>query len=151
MNERDIFFDFLKKKELKLTAQREEILKYFLMTERHVSVEDLYEIVKKKNPGIGLATVFRTLKLLSRAGIAAEVDFGDKVIRYEHKFGHRHHDHLVCLECGAFFEAMDPRIEKLQEKLCGRFGFVPRYHKMEIFGMCKLCAEKAKKRQAVSP
>ncbi len=137
--EMSLFIDHLRKKGFKLTEQRQEILAVFLKTDRHLSVEDLYDIIKKKDPNIGQATVFRTLKLLCEAGIAREADLDDKKIRYEHKYGHQHHDHLVCVECGRFFEAVDPEIEKLQNELCKRFGFLPQRHKMEIFGVCKKC------------
>ena len=135
----DEFVDFLKRKNLKLTSQREEILRYFLKIDRHLTVEDLYNVVKKKDPNIGQATVFRTLKLLCEAGLAGEVDFGDKKIRYEHKYGHQHHDHLICVKCGKFIEVTQPEIEKLQDKLCKKFNFSPTWHKMEIFGICKRC------------
>ena len=134
-----VFVDYLRKKHLKLTDQRNAILNVFLKTERHLSVDDLYDIVRKKDSSIGHATVFRTLKLLSEAGIAKEVNLGDGKTRYEHKYDHEHHDHLVCLECGKFIEAVDSKIEKLQEELCKRHGFVPQQHTMEIFGICKKC------------
>lgn len=134
-----IFIDYLRKKDLKLTDQRKIILDVFLKTERHLSVEDLYNIAKKKDSSIGQATAFRTLKLLCEADIAKEVDLGDGKTRYEHKYGHEHHDHLVCLECGRFIETMDPKIEKLQDELCKKHGFTPQRHKMQIFGICKKC------------
>jgi len=105
-------------------------------------VEDLYDIIKKKDPGIGHATVFRTMKLLCEAGLAGEVHLGDKKVRYEHKYGHQHHDHLICVECGKCIEVMDPTIEKLQDGLCKKFKFSPQRHKMEIFGACKRCKSK---------
>ncbi len=104
-----------------------------------MSVEDLYDIVKKKDSRIGQATVFRTLKLLCEADIAKEVNLGDKKVRYEHKDGHSQHNHLVCVKCGKFIEASEPRIEKLQSGLCKKFGFIPKEHKREIFGICKQC------------
>ena len=142
INELDIFINFLKAKNLKFTKQREEILKIFLNAERHFSVEELYGLIKTKDPAIGQATVFRTLKLLCEADIAQEVDLGDKRVRYEHKYGHRHHDHMVCVRCGIFIEAVDSEIEKLQDRLCKKFKFTPHRHKMEIFGVCKQCAGK---------
>ena len=135
----NIFVNYLKSRGLKLTGQRQEILNTFLRTDRHLSVEDLYNIVKRKDRNIGQATVFRTLKLLCEADIAKEVDLGDKRVRYEHKYGHKHHDHLVCVKCGRFIEVVDLKIERLQEGLCKRFGFLPMYHKMEIFGACRKC------------
>lgn len=141
--EMGIFIDFLKRRGLKLTRQREEIFKIFLSTDRHLSVEELYHIIKKRDPGVGQATVFRTLKLLSEAEMAKEVDLGDKRIRYEPKYGHSHHDHLVCVKCGRFIEVVDAEIERLQERLCRKFTFLPQRHRMEIFGICKRCRVKA--------
>ena len=135
----DIFISFLREKNLQLTRQREEILRCFLSTERHLSVEELYALVRKKDPKVGQTTVFRTLKLLCEADVAREVDFGDRIKRYEVKYGHEHHDHLVCTKCGKFIEAVDDRIEELQEKLCKKFGFTSKSHRLEIFGICKKC------------
>ncbi|MFH1854494.1 MAG: Fur family transcriptional regulator [Candidatus Omnitrophota bacterium] len=140
--EMNVFIEYLKKKDLKLTEQRKEILNTFLKIDKHLSVEDLYDIAKKKDPSIGQATVFRTLKVLCDAGIAKEVDMGDGKIRYEHKYGHEHHDHLICTKCGRFIEAVDLEIEKLQEELCRQHEFTPKRHKMEIFGICKDCRKK---------
>ena len=142
--EKDIFTGFLKEKGLKLTGQREEVLSAFLKTEKHVSVEELYDAIKKKEPAIGHATVFRTLKLLKDAGIARQVDLGQRMVRYEHKYGHEHHDHLICVNCGRLVEACDERIESLQDALCKRYGFLPKSHKMEIFGLCSRCRKKRK-------
>ena len=138
-NELEIFIDYLRKKDLKLTDQRRLILKVFLKTERHLSVDDLCDIVRKKDLGIGHTTIFRTLKLLREADIAKEVNLGDGKTRYEHKYGHEHHDHLICVKCGRFIEAMDSKIERLQSELCKKYGFLPQRHKMQIFGLCKKC------------
>ncbi|MCF7916587.1 MAG: transcriptional repressor [Candidatus Omnitrophica bacterium] len=137
-----LFIKFLRGKELKLTPQREKVINTFLDVQKHLTVEDLYNIIKKKEPSLGQATVFRTLKLLVEAGIAEEVDFGDKKTRYEVKYGHQHHDHIVCIKCGKFIEAMDPKIESLQKKLCEKFSFKPLRHKLKIFGICKQCQKK---------
>jgi Fur family ferric uptake transcriptional regulator len=135
----DLFAAFLRGKGLQYTKQREVILREFLKAEKHLSIEELYTIVKKKDPKLGQTTVFRTLKILCEAGIADEVDLGDRMIKYEVKLGHEHHDHLVCTKCGKCIEAVDERIEKLQSELCKRFGFLPQKHRLEIFGVCKEC------------
>ncbi|MFH1854704.1 MAG: Fur family transcriptional regulator [Candidatus Omnitrophota bacterium] len=140
--EMSVFIEYLKRKDLKLTEQRKEILNTFLKIDKHLSVEELYDIAKKKDPSIGQATVFRTLKLLCDADIAKEVDLGDGKVRYEHKYGHEHHDHLICTKCGRFIEAVDLKIERLQEELCRQRGFAPKRHKMEIFGICQDCRKK---------
>ena len=139
LEERTIFIYFLRRKGLKLTRQRETILKAFLKIEEHPSTEELYKVIKRKDPNIGHATVFRTLKLLTEAGIAREIDLGDKRVRFEHGHGHRHHDHLVCQACSKLIETVDPEIERLQDDLCKKFDFIPTSHRLQIFGICKEC------------
>jgi Fur family ferric uptake transcriptional regulator len=131
--------NYLKEKGFKRTRQREAILAKFLSSEGHISTDELYSAVRKNCPRVGYSTVFRTLRLLKDAQLASEVNFSEKRKRFEHKFAHEHHDHLVCLKCGACIEVLDNRIEKLQEKLARRHGFKPVKHRMEIFGVCRNC------------
>lgn len=138
----EILEQFISDKGLRYTGQREEILKVFLSTEKHLSAEKLYKIVKKKNPNIGYVTVYRTMKLLSEVGLCNEVEFGDGISRFEHCYGHQHHDHLVCIKCGKFTEVMKPEIEKMQEELAQKYSFIPTAHKLQIFGVCKKCQKK---------
>ena len=138
----EVFKDSLKKSNQKITHQRLKILQSFLNTEKHVSCDELYQMVRRQNPEIGYATVYRTLKLIQGAGLAREVDLGDKISRLEHEYGHKHHDHLICLECGKFLEVFDPEIEELQERLAKKQNFTPVRHKMDIFGYCQKCQEK---------
>ncbi|MDA8157426.1 MAG: Fur family transcriptional regulator [Actinomycetota bacterium] len=140
----DIFHDFIAAKGFKMTSQRMHILDVFLKKEGHLSPEELYSIVKTKYPSIGRATVYRVLKLLKEAGLANQVDFGDGYSRYEHKYGHAHHDHLICVSCGKAIEVVDEEIEKLQEKLAARYGFALEGHKMDLFGLCPSCLKKKK-------
>ena len=100
MDARAKFNQFLRQKGLRQTTQRDEIVKLFLRTERHLSTQELFDIVRKKDKDVGYATVARTLKLLAESGLCRMVDFGDGVQRYEHKYGHEHHDHLICSKCG---------------------------------------------------
>jgi len=134
-----LFIDYLRQKNLKLTEQRKNLLKTFLNTKRHISAEELYDVVRKKDPNIGYATVFRTLKILHDAGIAKKLTLGDGRARYENKYGQAHHDHLICVKCGRVIETVHPKIEKLQKELCARHNFLPERHKMEIYGICDRC------------
>ncbi len=137
--ELEILEKFIKEKDLRYTPQREKILRAFLSVEKHLSAEELHKIVKKKNPGIGYVTVYRTMKLLEEAGLCDEVDFGDGISRFEHRYGHKHHDHLVCVKCGNYTEVIKPKIEELQEKLAKEKHFTPLRHKLQIFGICSKC------------
>ena len=132
---------FIEEKGLRYTLQREEILKVFLSVEKHLSADGLYKIVKKSNPDIGYTTVYRTMKLLEEAGLCNEIDFGDGISRFEHQYGHEHHDHLICIKCGGYTEVIKPAIEKMQDKLAKEKEFVPLKHKLQIFGICNKCVK----------
>ena len=135
---------YLKNKGLLHSKQREQVLDVFLKAEKHLTVDDLYELVRKKNPKIGLATVYRAMRVICAAGLARETDFGDGVRRFEHEYQHQHHDHLVCLKCGKITEVMSSEIEKLQERLAKKYSFTPLRHRMQIFGICRKCKRKGK-------
>jgi len=139
-----VFRQYLKNNGLLHSRQREQIVDIFLKMERHPTIGDLYERVRKKNPKIGLATVYRTMKVICDAGLARQTDFGDGVKRFEHRYQHEHHDHLICLKCGRIIEVMSPEIEKLQEKLAKKYTFTPLRHTMQIFGTCRICRRKDK-------
>jgi len=135
------FRDFLAKQGLKSTRQRDLILDEFLRAGSHLSTEELYLRLRKKHPGIGYATVYRTLKLFAECGIAEERHFGDGQTRYESIDG-EHHDHLVCTACGAIIEFENPRIEELQENVAREHGFQIVSHRLELYGKCGKCAGK---------
>jgi len=134
-----LFRQFIADRKLKLTPQRILIIEAFLEQGEHVSSEELYDLVKSRNPSIGQATVYRTLKLLAEAGIADEVVFGDGVVRYERRDKHAHHDHIVCDRCYQQLEFHDPVIEDLQVKQAKKHGFTLTSHKMVLFGICPDC------------
>lgn len=133
------FRDFLKEKNQHYTSQRSLIVNEFVRAETHLSVEELYRVVRKKEPSIGQVTVFRTLKLLEEAGMVNPVNFGDKIARYELNYKTKHHDHLVCTRCGRVIEVVDNKLEKRKEKICDKHNFMPTHHRLEIFGICKAC------------
>lgn len=132
------FKEHLRAERLKSTAQRDTIARVFLATQRHINVEELYNEVKRLNPRIGYATVYRTMKLLKDCGVAAERHFRDGEARYE-SAQKRHHDHLICERCGKIEEFEEARIEALQESVAKRLGFRFTGHKMELYGICRDC------------
>ena len=139
------FNQFLRQKGLRRTKQRDELVEVFLRTEKHLSTQDLFDIVRKKDKDVGYATVARTLKLLAESGLCRVVDFGDGVQRFEHKYGHEHHDHLICHKCGRFVEIYSKKLEKLQAEIVKKHGYIQEYHKLDIFGICPRCARKSKR------
>ncbi len=143
--EQEVFLQHIQKKGLKRTSQRDLILDTFLRTEAHLSSEDLYRLVKQGDPSIGQTTVYRTLKLLTEAGLAREVRFGDGITHYEHNYKHQHHDHMICSECGRIIEFYSEELEDLQEKLAAKHHFKITQHLHRIIGLCAECrrAQKA--------
>jgi Fur family ferric uptake transcriptional regulator len=137
------FNAFATKKGLRSTRQREVILDIFLSTHEHLSIEELYLKVRGSNPGIGQATVYRTLKLFVEAGLARELTLSDGHTRYEHQMAGEHHDHLVCLKCNAIIEFEDETIERLQKEIAERHGFKLITHKMQLCGICPNCRKAA--------
>lgn len=136
---KEIFRSYLSEKGLRNTRQREVILDAFLAADKHITVEELFNAIKKKNPEIGYATVHRNVSLFCECGLADEMKIGTQKARYEPKFGHEHHDHLICVKCGRIIEVNDSKIEKLQDKLAEANDFTPVKHRLEIYGICKQC------------
>ena len=138
------FNQFAVKKGLRSTRQRDVILDIFLSTHEHLTVEELYLKVKASHPGIGQATVYRTLKLFTEAGLAREMILSDGQTRYEHQLAGEHHDHLVCTSCNLIIEFEDETIEQLQRDIATRHGFVLTSHKMQLCGLCPACHAEAR-------
>ncbi len=134
--------EYLAVKNLKSTSQRDTILNVFVDAGRHLSAEELYARVKKLHPGIGYATVYRTLKLLAEAGLAQERRFEDGFTRYEHASQDAHHDHLICTRCGTIIEFENESIEALQHDVARKNRFKVQSHKLELYGLCAGCQGK---------
>ncbi len=139
---KSIFRQHLKNNGMLRSKQREQILDIFLKTEHHPTIDDLYNLVKKKYPKIGLATVYRTMEVIYDAGLASKVGFGDGIKRYEHK--HQHHYHLICLKCGKVIEVTSNRLEERQRQLAKKHDFTITRATMRLFGICKTCKRKEK-------
>jgi len=133
------FEQFVANEGLRRTGQRAKVLDVFLATEKHVTVQELYDLVRRKYKGIGYATVARTVKLICESGLCRHVDFGDGTLRYEHKYDHEHHDHLICVKCGKFEEIYSPKLEELQHELVRKHDYIQQSHKLDIFGFCPEC------------
>ena len=139
---RERFEDYVRRHGLKSTQQRDVIVEQFLKSQGHISIEDLLAKVRKRHPRVGYATVYRTLKLLADCGIAAARQFGDGQTRYEVMGDeHRHHDHLICTQCGLILEFENDTIEQLQDEMADRLGgFKLVRHKLELYGLCPKAA-----------
>lgn len=132
---------YLEEHNLKQTRQRDAILDVFLSASGHITSEELYDRVRLSHPRIGHTTVYRTMKLLCEAGLAAERHFDDGITRYE--IAHEHHDHLVCVRCGKIIEFECKMIEETQDAIAERYGFRVLRHRHELYGHCASCRDRA--------
>ena len=133
------FLDFMSRKGLNTTSQRRVIAEAFFELPGHHSLEEFYQYILGRDPGIGQTTVYRTLKLLCDAGLAMEIHFSDGITRYEVARPDSHHDHIVCLSCGKIVEICDQRIEKLQRELAEKHGFSLNGHVHNLYGLFADC------------
>jgi Fur family ferric uptake transcriptional regulator len=154
------FRDFLVERGLKFTRQREAIALVLFESGSHLSLTELLDLARERQPSVGYATVYRTMKLMSESGLASEHRFADVDpatarrlpatgeggrpgrptprlhARYEVAHEGEHHDHLICVRCGRIFEYEDDEIERRQEEMASRRGFRVVSHRHEIYGEC---------------
>lgn len=138
-NKEDILTRFkalLAEEGLKSTRQRDTIVGLFYELDKHVSVDELLQLVREIEPKIGYATVYRTLKLCVEHGFAEQRDFGDGQTRFEPSSSTAH-DHLICLDCRRVLEFDDPmisaRIKQIVREL-GDFQLIRR--RVELYARC---------------
>ncbi|NOY45407.1 MAG: transcriptional repressor [Deltaproteobacteria bacterium] len=136
---------YLRDRGLRSSRQREAVLEAFLAEDAHVSVDELYDRLRPTHPSLSPSTVYRSMALFVNAGIAKERRFHGERVRYEPGIGVDHHDHLVCLDCGRIEEFEDPTIERLQQEIARSRGFVVRFHRLELYGLCGRCRADPKK------
>jgi Fur family ferric uptake transcriptional regulator len=139
-----IFHDHLRRVGLKHTEQRDIILRAFLDTRDHLSTDELFRLVRKKDERIGFTTVYRTLKLLAECGLASEVAFNDGIARYEHQYNRRNHHHMVCIECGGSVEFFSGDIERIEREIGRKHKYLTTRHTFQIYGICAACQSKSK-------
>lgn len=135
----------LRENQYKLTPQRQMVLQAFLdHPNRHLSAEDVYSIVRDQSPDIGLATVYRSLELLSEMNLLQKIDFGDGRSRYEvaESGATHHHHHLICLDCGQVKEYDDDLLEGLEASISRKHRFTIVDHEVKFYGYCSECQAK---------
>ncbi len=138
-------YDHLKQSGLKLTRPRRLVAEKLVDAHKHVSADDLIDMLRRDRTPVSKATVYRTLAVLQKSGLFDGHDFGDGRKVYEPMMGRAHHDHLYCISCGSVIEFEEPRIEKLQDEVVARHKFTPVYHSHKIFGFCESCGAAGKK------
>jgi Fur family ferric uptake transcriptional regulator len=121
---------------LKVTGPRMKILALFEKSERHhLSADDVYHLLLEEKLDVGLATVYRVLTQFEQAGILVRHHFDNDKSVYELNQG-RHHDHLLCLNCGKVEEFYDEEIERRQQAIATERGFKLSEHALTLYVEC---------------
>jgi Fur family ferric uptake transcriptional regulator len=132
----------LKEAGYKLTPQRIAILNAIEENKgKHLNTEEIYDIVRQRNPEMGLATVYRTLQLLEELEVVSSLNLEDGCVRYElySDDGQHNHHHLICSNCFAVIEVEGDLLEELEEKIEKEHDFKILDHKLKFYGICSKC------------
>ena len=135
----DTFRNYLRDHNLPVTAQRLAIAEVVLGADRHLSAEEVAHELARRHAPAGTATVYRTLELLVRSGLAAERDFGEGFKRYEPSRDIPHHEHLLCTTCGRVTEFRDERLDRMTTLIAEGHRFARQRHRLVIYGVCERC------------
>ena len=138
-SEIDVFREFIRKKGLRNTPEREQIVRAIFSIHDHFDVDELYLMLRRQNDRISKATVYRTIPLLLESGLVQEAYFEDGHLHYEHIYGHDHHCHLRCLECGTVVEFTAETVNDVEQRVAERYDFLVTGHKLDVYGYCTKC------------
>ncbi|MBW2616875.1 MAG: transcriptional repressor [Deltaproteobacteria bacterium] len=115
------------------------IIGVFLGTEEHITLEQMYRLLREKGYDYEPEFVRQCMKRMVDLGFAQKKQFESQPVRYEHHHLGRHHDHLICTKCGRIEEFANEDMERLQVKIAIQQGFHMLQHRMEIYGLCSEC------------
>jgi Fur family transcriptional regulator, ferric uptake regulator len=137
--EENIFRKLLEERGWRVTKQRNAILRKAYSYKGHFDPESLYLSMRGKGIKASRASVYRTLNLLCECGLVEKVGKTEQGTIYEQNVDRKHHDHMVCVQCGKIIEFYSEKIEKMQEKICRELDFKGKNHTLEIRGYCRQC------------
>ena len=137
--EKEQFKKLFKQNHMDSFEERYQILEVFLQTERHVTADELIQLLNENGYRIDADLVLDTLKLMCRFGFAQKNSFLNGDIRYEHRHLGQHHDHMICTKCMNIIEFENEDLESLQVQIASAYNFHMLQHKMEIYGICSAC------------
>ena len=131
------------------TRQRAAITALLESLDEFRSAQEIHDELRRRGQGIGLTTVYRTLKLLAECGLASEVAFHDGISRYEHQYNRRSHHHMVCTECGTSVEFFSEKVGEIEHEIGHKHHYVTTRHTFQIYGVCEDCRKKNNGRRVV--
>jgi Fur family ferric uptake transcriptional regulator len=136
---KESFTRYLREGKYRITPERFAVLEKILTSDGHFDADELFLKLKTDGSKVSRATVYNTLDLLEGCGLVLKNSFGENHSHYEKGLGRAHHDHLICVRCGAIIEFESSRISRLQNDMCREKKFRPHSSSFQIFGMCEKC------------
>ena len=138
-------YDVISNNNYKLTNQRKIVIDAIVKNQdQHLNCDEIYDLVKSIDSNLGLATIYRSLKLFVQLGILTELNIGDGSIRYDLvdlKANSHNHHHLICKTCGKIIEVKDDSLEAIEKEIEKIYDFKIENHKCKFMGICKECIE----------
>ena len=138
-SEIEVFREFIRNKGLRNTPEREQVVRAVFSIHDHFDVDGLFLLLQRQNEKISRATIYRTIPLLLESGLIQEAYFENGHLHYEHIYGHEHHSHLRCLDCGKVVEFTEESVGEVEEKVADHFDFLVTGHKLDVYGYCAKC------------
>lgn len=136
-----IFREYIRRRGLRRTPEREQILREIFEIHGHFDVDELYLQLRGKGTKVSKASIYRALPLFIDCGLVREVDFSGGHWHYEYIYGHAHHSHLRCLGCGEILEFEEPALKRLEDQLARAYGYLIKGHHLQVNGLCAACRE----------
>jgi Fur family ferric uptake transcriptional regulator len=137
----ETFRRYLRDHSLPATQQRLAVAAALFETGEHLSVDEVARRLSKRGGPVGTATLYRTLDLLVRSGVARQHEFGEGFKRYEAVASDQPHEHCICSSCGKVMEFSNDRLERMIALLAEEVEFRPHHHRLEVYGLCRSCQQ----------
>ncbi|MCH8289173.1 MAG: transcriptional repressor [Candidatus Marinimicrobia bacterium] len=128
---------------MKCTPARLSIFKEVYSSSEHFDADEIYFRLRSEKKRVSRATVYRTLDLLVENGFVSKVNVGQSQVHFENTLAQKHHEHLVCTQCGKIIEFNNKLLEEEQNRICKEYGFLPTKHNLIVFGLCDKCQRRS--------
>lgn len=139
----DLFRSFIKNRGLRNTPEREEIIKEIFTNHDHFDVDEIYLRLRQKGSKVSKASIYRNIPLILECGLIREAWHEDGHMHYEHIFGHGHHCHLRCIQCGKVVEFVEQELSAIERRLERKYDFKVVDHRLDVIGYCLRCKKEA--------
>lgn len=138
------FYDYLRKKGLKVTKERTELIKWIAENEHgHFTADELQNHLQNAKLKVSRATIYRTLEVLEEARLISAVMFDGTIRHYELSYNQNEHDHIICVKCSKVIEFCDETLHSRVHEICEQRGYDIISHHTKVFAVCAECREGA--------